>query len=97
MKVIRPSFDDYAVEAAFCLGATLMACNTENSKQLEKILRLSEVENYVGLKRSTIYRMVNSGGFPKQIKLTPRCVGWRCTEIQHWISQREVASGKISQ
>jgi prophage regulatory protein len=73
-----------------------MAARVGQFEPLEKILRLSEVESYVGLKRSCIYKLINAGGFPRQIQLTSRSVGWRNTEVQKWIYQREVAHGQVS-
>ena len=51
-----------------------------------RILKLKEVCSIVGLKPSTIYKLMSSGGFPKQIKLTAKSVGWANNEINHWIS-----------
>lgn len=53
-----------------------------------KILRLQEVMNRTGLKRSTIYKLMNDSKFPKQIMLTERCVGWIEDEIHDWIVER---------
>ena len=54
----------------------------------EKILRLQEVLEVVGLGRSSIYKSIADGKFPKQVKLGPRSVGWMESEIQEWIQQR---------
>ena len=51
-----------------------------------RILKLKEVCSIVGLKPSTIYKLMSSGGFPKQIKLTAKSVGWANNEINHWVS-----------
>lgn len=55
----------------------------------DKILRLRDVESIVGLKRSTIYRKISEGLFPRQRLLCGASVGWRNSEIQAWIRQRE--------
>ena len=47
-----------------------------------KILRLPEVEARTGKSRSSIYKCVADGTFPKQIKLGPRAVGWVEAEIE---------------
>jgi prophage regulatory protein len=46
------------------------------------ILRRSEVEQQVGLKRSTIYQRMQQGTFPRQIRLGERAVGWRASDIE---------------
>ncbi|WP_412758181.1 helix-turn-helix transcriptional regulator [Legionella bozemanae] len=54
-----------------------------------RIIRLKEVENRTGLKRSTIYNRISLGTFPKQISLGgDRAIGWLDTEINNWIEQR---------
>lgn len=58
----------------------------------EKILRLPQVMERTGLSRSMIYFLISMGGFPKQVKLTLRTVGWRESEIDDWIESRVVAS-----
>ena len=46
-----------------------------------RIIRLNEVIDLTGLARSTVYKYVADGGFPKPVTLGPRCVGWVETEI----------------
>ncbi|MFL7961006.1 helix-turn-helix transcriptional regulator [Pseudomonas kielensis] len=69
-----------------------MAMHVSNSDDVgddDKILRLRDVEAIVGLKRSTIYRKISEGHFPRQRLLCGSSVGWRNSEIQAWIRQRE--------
>lgn len=56
-----------------------------------KILRLSAVIESTGLARSTIYKFVASGDFPKPVPLVGRSVGWLESEIQEWIQGRIAA------
>ncbi len=56
----------------------------------DRLLRLPEVEDTTGLKRSTIYQKAKQGLFPKPVKLTERSSAWRESEIQDWIAGREV-------
>ena len=51
----------------------------------ERILRLERVLERTGLSRSTLYRKVNSGTFPRQLKISVRCAGWRETEVEEWL------------
>ncbi|MBC8746042.1 prophage regulatory protein [Paraburkholderia sp. WC7.3g] len=46
------------------------------------ILRRGQVEQEVGLKRSTIYQRMQEGTFPRPIRLGERAVGWRATDIE---------------
>lgn len=53
-----------------------------------RIIRLKEVSNVTGLARSTIYKYVSEGSFPKPVSLGDRCVGWLESEVQGWIAAR---------
>ncbi|WP_226649016.1 helix-turn-helix transcriptional regulator [Microbulbifer variabilis] len=57
-------------------------------KTPRRILRLREVERYTGYKRSSIYRMIQEGLFPKQRRIGPGAVGWDSREIEAWIDKR---------
>jgi prophage regulatory protein len=46
------------------------------------ILRRGQVEQEVGLKRSTIYQRMQEGTFPRPIRLGERAVGWRASDIE---------------
>jgi prophage regulatory protein len=50
-----------------------------------KIIRLKQVMDVTGLARSTIYKYIADGVFPKNISLGGRSVGWLESEIQDWI------------
>ncbi len=62
-----------------------------------RIIRLKEVIYSTGLARSTIYRYIGEGSFPKPVSLGDRCVGWVDTEVQEWIlariKERDVTAG----
>ncbi len=53
-----------------------------------KILRLKDVINKTGLARSTIYKYLDAGTFPKPIPLGGRSVGWIDSEVHEWILNR---------
>lgn len=53
-----------------------------------KIIRLKAVIDATGLARSTVYKYVGEGSFPKPIPLGDRCVGWLESEVQDWILAR---------
>lgn len=60
------------------------------------ILRLSAVKNRTGLGRSTIYKKVSNGTFPKPISIGKRAVGWLESDIENWITQRVEESHECS-
>lgn len=52
----------------------------------DRILRMPEVLERTGLSRSTIYRKMHEGTFPRQIEISKHCCGWRESSINRWIS-----------
>lgn len=51
----------------------------------DRILRLDAVLDRTGLSRSTLYRKVQTGSFPKQVRIATRCTGWRESAINDWM------------
>lgn len=58
---------------------------------IDPLLRRNEVERLIGLKRSALYKLMQSGGFPKPVRLSARAVAWRQSEVAAWIENRETA------
>ena len=56
-----------------------------------RILRLPYVLEVVGISKSRLYVWMASGLFPKPVKLGPRAVGWRSSEVQAWLVSRKKA------
>lgn len=54
----------------------------------ERFLRLPDVEQQTGKKKSAIYHDMKLGLFPKPIRLGRRCVAWRESEVQVWMAER---------
>ncbi|RNJ61777.1 MAG: AlpA family phage regulatory protein [Porphyrobacter sp. IPPAS B-1204] len=50
-----------------------------------RLLRLPEVMDRVGLRRSAIYQRMSEGRFPKSRTLGARCSVWVEAEINDWI------------
>lgn len=54
----------------------------------QRLLRLNEVEDRIGLRRSTIYAMMKAGAFPERVLIGMRSVGWHEDAINQWIAAR---------
>lgn len=54
----------------------------------EKLLRRPEVEARTGLSRSSIYRMMDEGEFPRPVRIARRAVAWRASDLERWQAQR---------
>ncbi|HTU12225.1 MAG TPA: AlpA family transcriptional regulator [Allosphingosinicella sp.] len=50
----------------------------------DRILRLPAVLERTGLSRSTLYRKIKAGTFPRQVAISTRCAGWRESAISAW-------------
>ena len=53
-----------------------------------RFVRLPEVLQLTGVSRSTIYRWIATGKFPKQVSLGANTVAWLDREIDDWIQGR---------
>lgn len=49
------------------------------------LLRLPQVLELVGLRRSTVYALIARKKFPGQVKLSSRAVGWKVQEVLAWL------------
>jgi prophage regulatory protein len=61
---------------------------------MKTIIKLPEVMAITTFSRSTIYRLIEMGEFPIQIKLAERSIGWIEQEVEDYmenkINEREV-------
>ena len=56
--------------------------------QHQRLLRLPEVSNRVGLSRSPILSRVKAGTFPQPIMLSRRATAWIESEVDQWIESQ---------
>lgn len=61
---------------------------TQYLEVVMRIIRLKEVIDSTGLARSTVYKYVSDGSFPKPVPLGDRSVGWVESEVHEWILAR---------
>ena len=54
----------------------------------ERLLRLPDVQQRVGLGKTQIYKLIHEGLFPGPIKLSKRAVAWPESRVTKWISDR---------
>jgi prophage regulatory protein len=57
-----------------------------NLTRPDRFLRINEVLGRTGLSRSTLYRKIETGTFPEQVRIAERCCGWRESAITEWMS-----------
>jgi prophage regulatory protein len=77
---------------ARCCGGSTVITERELSATSLQILRLPQVCNVTGLRRSMIYQLEAEQRFPRRIKIGIRAVGWIESEVQIWVARRIAAS-----
>jgi prophage regulatory protein len=59
---------------------------------LNKLIKIEQVEEITALSRSSIYRQIAAGTFPKQVKISERASAWRAEEVQQWVTDLQPAN-----
>lgn len=64
----------------------------------ENFIRLPEVQRRTGYCKAWIYRLIEAGQFPKQVKIGSRSVAFVESEIDEWIANKiaESRSGEVA-
>lgn len=66
--------------------------STQNQKN-DRLIRLTEVMDIVGICRSQIYLLISKKEFPPPIILstgiTNRCSRWSALEVKAWVEQKK--------
>lgn len=57
-------------------------------------LRLPQVLKAVGVGRSTVWRWCKEGLFPTPVRLGPRVVAWRASDVRDWAAARSSGQGQ---
>jgi len=57
---------------------------------MTRILKIKDLKQLCGLSAPSIYRLIKTGGFPKQVKLSERSSGWLSDEIYQWLDERKL-------
>jgi len=69
--------------------------NQTHEAKMMRLIRLKEVMAYTGLSRSTVYKFIEEGRFPKQIPLGDRAVAWVDSEIDEWVIEKIAARDHV--
>ncbi|MCE9658299.1 MAG: AlpA family transcriptional regulator [Burkholderiales bacterium] len=91
---LHSSTSDRAVRAAHLLHEALALLGAEPQspshagRPNDRLLRLPEVQQLTGLRRSALYDLMQRGAFPRSVKTGPRAAGWSEAAVQRWISDR---------
>ena len=54
----------------------------------DKLLRIGQVVDKIGLSRTTIWRLRQDGDFPEAAAIHGPCIAWSENELDDWIKRR---------
>jgi prophage regulatory protein len=55
------------------------------------VIKLAQVKELTTFSSATIYRLIEKGEFPRQLKLAERSSGWLLEDIYNWIEEKKDA------
>ena len=53
-----------------------------------RLIRLEEVCDTAGIGKTSVYKLIGEGAFPKPVNIGGRAVRWVSSEIEAWIMER---------
>jgi prophage regulatory protein len=65
---------------------------SSKSPPAARIIREPETLAMVGVSPVTLWRWEKAGKFPKRLKIGPRAMGWKLSDIENWIEQKNEAA-----
>lgn len=54
----------------------------------DRLLRFPQVAAIVGLRKTTIYSLMQRGEFPQSVRLTTKAVAWPESAVLKWVQER---------
>lgn len=54
-----------------------------------RLIRFRELRTMIPLSRTSIWRHVAAGAFPKPLRLSKNAVAWRRDEVETWVNERD--------
>lgn len=58
---------------------------------LDPWLNLADVCAAVRFKKTAVYEMLKRGAFPAPVRVGPRCVRWRTSDVVRWMESHHAA------
>lgn len=92
----RPIYVSTGGSAADLHTAAMPAAHSTASRGPMRLLRLAQVMDITGLRKTKIYELQAEGEFPMRVKITTHAVGWIEDEVQAWIARRVEISISVS-
>lgn len=67
-----------------------MTLHELRERPLERLLSAADVKAYCKLSRTTLWRYTRDGHFPMPVRVGPRRVLWRESDVVRWQNERPV-------
>ena len=77
-------------------GETLVMRSFPARVAQRRLLRRKQVLEVTALTRSSLYRKIANGTFPRQVHIGDRAVAWRESDIERWLDEQEASWEKES-
>jgi prophage regulatory protein len=61
----------------------------QKSQPLDRMVGTKEMLLITGLPLSSVYDGMHAGWFPKNVKISPKRVAWKESELRHYIESRQ--------
>jgi len=92
----RPIYVSTGGSASDLHAAAMPAVHSTARRGPMRMLRLAQVMDVTGLRKTKIYDLQAEGEFPMRVKITTHAVGWIEEEVQAWIARRVEVSVPVS-
>ncbi|MBD1388427.1 AlpA family phage regulatory protein [Neiella sp. HB171785] len=53
----------------------------------DKLISKKSLQNFLGVSQPTLDRMRRKGEFPQPIRLSPKRVAWRQSDVDEWLAK----------
>ena len=58
---------------------------------IDRIVDEAECQHITSLSRTSLWRLMQRGKFPRKIRIGPNRTGWKLSSILAWLAEREAA------
>lgn len=94
---LRPQRSVIAQLSFYGEAKVQLISETKPQVRRDRLIRFSEVERIVGLKKSTIYLFVKQGKFPAPTHLSARVIAWSESAVLQWVQDTIAGSAASMQ
>jgi prophage regulatory protein len=85
-----------SASGSIAISGPSVGSQTPSRQSPIKLLRLPQVMEMTGLRKTKIYELHAEGAFPRRVKITAHSVGWVEAEVQAWVARRIESSAQGS-